>query len=346
MRIFLASYQSLSLHRGGPTYKLEHTRKALQDLGYEIINFDMWERNYKFQKDDIVHIFNASVSTYALAVNLKSAGVKYVVNPIFFSNHPAKKLRFYRKLDALWQKVFIRSYSDYSLTKAVCDAAEFILPNTIAEGDLLIEGLDVDKSKTTVIHNGVEQRFAKATPELFVEKYGIKDFVLYVGHLGPYRKNGLNIIKALSQVDAPVVLVADVFSDAAGAECRTEIAKAANITHIEWIDHDDPLLESAYAACKVFALPTRYETPGRAALEAGLAQANIVITPHGGTREYFGEYAEYIDPDSIESIRTAVESALKKPKTSMLKNHIMQNYIWPVIAKETVKIYQKVIDSE
>ena len=345
MRIFLASYQSLHLHRGGPTYKLAHTKKALEELGLEVHYFDMWDRTIKFSDDDIVHIFNASISTYALAVNLKSAGIKYVVNPIFFSNHKAGKLQIYRKLDNLWRKIFLRSYSDYSLTKAVCDNAELVLPNTAAEGELLINGLDVERDKTTVIFNGVEKRFAEANGELFYQKYGLKDYVLYVGHLGPYRKNGLNIIKALKKVNAPVVIVADVFKDAAGEKCRAEIAKAENITHIEWIDHEDPMLASAYAGCKVFALPTRYETPGRAALEAGLAGANIVITPHGGTKEYFGEYAEYIDPDSVESIRNAVNEALVKPKNEKLKNHILKNFIWSVIAEKTIKIYDKVLDA-
>lgn len=343
MRIFLASYQALCLHRGGPTYKLEHTKKALENLGYEVINFDMWDRTYKFQKDDIVHIFNASVSTYALAKNLKNAGIKYVVNPIFFSNHTANKLIWYMRFDALWHKLFIRSFSDYSLTKFVCDNAEYILPNTQAEGDLLIQGLNVRNSNHIVVYNGVEKRFADATPELFIKKYGIKDFVLYVGHLGPHRKNGINIIKALAQLEVPVVIVADVFNDAAGDLCRQEIKKSNNITHIEWIDHDDPLLESAYAACKVFALPTRYETPGRAALEAGLAGANIVITPYGGTKEYFGEFAHYIEPDSVESIRVGIAKALEQPKTDELKNHILENYIWSKIAEKTVEIYNKVI---
>ncbi len=34
------------------------------------------------------------------------------------------------------------------------------------------------------------------------------------------------------------------------------------------LDHDDPLLASAYAAARVFALPSWFETPGLAALEA------------------------------------------------------------------------------
>ncbi|MFO7897074.1 MAG: glycosyltransferase family 4 protein [Candidatus Cloacimonadales bacterium] len=341
MRIFLASYDTVMLNKSGPSYKLIHTQKALADLGIEAKFYDMWNPNITRDSHDLVHIFNASVSTYSLAANLLRFGVRYVVNPIFFSNHSAATIRLYRKLDNLHRKFFKLSRSDYDFTKFICEQAEMVLPNTEAERELLIKGLDISEKNNLTIHNGVEARFAEADPSLFSKKYGCKDFVLNVGHLGSPRKNGYNMIKALAQVDAPVFIIANVFANAEGQRCVDEIEKSKNITLIRWVEHDDPLLASAYAACKVFALPTRYETPGRAALEAGLAQANIVITPNGGTKEYFGDFADYIDPDSIQSIRKAVEKSLNKPQTDQLQKHIQQNYIWPVIAQQTVKIYNK-----
>ena len=46
------------------------------------------------------------------------------------------------------------------------------------------------------------------------------------------------------------------------------------------LDHHDPLLASAYAAARVFALPSWFETPGLAALEAALAGCSVAITPY------------------------------------------------------------------
>jgi len=341
MRILLASYDTVMLNKSGPSYKLIHTQRALAELGIEARFYDMWNPQITRDSQDLVHIFNASVSTYSLAANLQRFGARYVVNPIFFSNHSARTIRLYRKLDKLHQKFFKLSRSDYDFTKYICDKAEMVLPNTAAERELLIEGLGVSPENNLTIHNGVEARFAAADPSLFIKKYGCKDFVLNVGHLGSPRKNGYNMIKALAQVDAPVFIIANVFANVEGQRCVDEIEKSKNITLIRWVEHDDPLLASAYAACKVFALPTRYETPGRAALEAGLAKANIVITPHGGTKEYFGDFAEYSDPDSVQSIRQAVEKSLNKTQTDRLQKHIQQNYIWPVIAEKTAEIYNK-----
>jgi len=346
MRIYLVSYQSLMLNRGGPTYKLLHLKTALQNLGVDVRFFDMWDANMKLGKADLVHIFNAGIATYSLAANLIAYGSKYVVNPIFYSNHSAGLLRTYQKLNNLCNKLLMRSYSDYGLTKYVCDQAKMVLPNTMAEGELLQKGLGVNPGKIQVIANGVEKRFADADPDLFIQKYGLKDFILYVGHLGPDRKNGRNIIKALQQIDHPSVIIADVLHNAEGEWCRNEIEKTAKIRLIEWLNHDDPLFASAYAACDTFILPTKYETPGRAALEAGLAGAKIVITPRGGTKEYFGEMALYPDPHSVPSLKSSVEEALNLPKTPQLSAHIMENFIWEVVAEKTKQMYLNVLEHE
>ncbi len=340
MKILLASYQSLFLNRGGPTYKVLMMKDSLAKLGVDVDFFDYWDRNLNLDEDTLVHLFNASLSTYPLALNLKTYGAKYVVNPIFFSNHNAKKIRSYLALERLLHPIFKRSYSDYFLTGEVCKNALKVLPNTDEEGQLLKDVFDIKDSLMMTIHNGVEKRFTDGDPDLFIKQYGVKDFVLNVGHLGSIRKNGVNMLRALSRIDSTVVVVADILKTADGERCKDIISNARNIIHIPWIKHDDPLLASAYSACKVFALPTRYETPGRAALEAGLAGANVVITPRGGTKEYFENYADYCNPDSVDSIKQSIENSLNKPRNSSLSVHIVEHFIWDRIAEKTLVMYK------
>lgn len=342
MKIYLASYQSIMLNRGGPTYKLLHIKKALEDLGIDVKLFDMWDFNLKLTKDDLVHIFLANISTYSLTINLKLYGAKFVVNPIFYNRHSYLKVKSYLAIENFSRKILKGILSEFYITKTICENAEFVLPNTIEEGKILAKGLGVNSKKIRVIHNGVEERFLHGEASLFQKKYGLKDFVLHVGHLGSIRKNSLNLIRAFQEIDAPSVVVGNVHQNEEGKKCLKEIEKSKNIIHIPWITHDDPLLASAYAACKTFALPTKYETPGRAALEAGLAGANIVITPFGGTKEYFMDFADYANPYSVKSIRETIEKSLNKDKNEKLKNHIKENYLWDVIAKKTAEIYRKV----
>lgn len=308
-------------------------------MGMDVKLFNMWE-DIKFTENDLFYIFTANISTYPLTVNLTQKGIKYIVNPIFYSNHNAGKIKLYRDLEKPFRSLFKRSFSDYYITETICRDAEKILPNTEAERDLLHNAFNLKAAKFQVLHNGVEKRFADSDPALFQEKYGLKDFVLYSGHLGPVRKNGLNIIKAMQKVDAPCVIIGDTLVNDEGKKCLAEIEKNSNITYLGWIDHNDPILESAYAACHSYILPTRYETPGRAALEAGLAGANIVITPKGGTKEYFAEHALYPDPLDVNAIAKSIEESLNKKKGTQLKERILKKYIWEVIAAQTKELIE------
>ncbi len=96
MKIYIASYQTLMINRGGPSYKTLQIKKGLEKIGVNAVLFNMWDTEMKFGKDDLFHIFNANIHTYPLANNLKLYGAKYVVNPIFYSNHSAKILKLYR----------------------------------------------------------------------------------------------------------------------------------------------------------------------------------------------------------------------------------------------------------
>jgi glycosyltransferase involved in cell wall biosynthesis len=103
------------------------------------------------------------------------------------------------------------------------------------------------------------------------------------------------------------------------------------------------MLASAYAACDVFALPSLFETPGIAALEAGLAGAKIAITPFGGTKDYFGPLADYTDPYSVDSIRRGIRNALNRKKDSALREHIKKEFLWSRVAEKTKAVYQSVL---
>jgi len=342
MKIYFATYQALLMNKGGPTYKIFSLQKNLLKLGIEVHLYNMWNLEQQPTNKDLVHLFTANLNTYPLARNLQVAGIPYVVNPIFFSNHKAGMIRKYLSLEKIAGKLLKRSYSDYTITQKICQQSQKVLPNTKAEAELLQQALAIAPEITEVIHNGVEKRFAAANSAEFKKKFGLEDFVLYVGHLGSLRKNGVNIVKALQKMDVPAVIIADVLQTPQGIWCEEQIAASNNITLIKWIEHEDSLLASAYAACHTFILPTKFETPGRAALEAGLAGANIVITPHGGTKEYFEDMAEYAQPNSVNDIVRATEKMLNKRKDDKLKQHILNNFTWEKIAEQTWQLYKKI----
>lgn len=108
------------------------------------------------------------------------------------------------------------------------------------------------------------------------------------------------------------------------------------------VSHDDPLLASAYAAARVFALPSWFETPGLAALEAALAGAAVVLTPFGCTREYFGDRVEYARPDRRDEIASALLRAWDVGPRPGLREHVRSRFLWTDVARQTAEAYDHV----
>lgn len=346
MKIIFATYQSAMFIRGGPYVVVTETGKGLKELGVEVEYFNMWEKPLEIFDCDLIHLVAANFAVYHLARSLVERKIRFVNTPIFFTRRSASTIRKICKIDKTTRKFLRGLWWDYGMIRDICHWSEIVLPNTADEGKLISAGMDVPESKIEVIPNGVSKNFLYGDPEIFIKKYGIKNFILNVGHIGPERKNTLNLIKALGKIDHPAVIIGRITAGGEAEEVLKEAEKNKNVLIIDGIAHNDPLLASAYAACDVFVLPSQFETPGIAALEAALAGAKIVITPHGGTREYFGGKADYVDPYSVGSIKEGIEKALNKSKNDDLKNFITDNFLWDKIAEKTLSVYQKVLNSK
>ncbi len=327
---------------GGAYIQLQNTARHLGDYGVEADYFDPW-KPLDEHDHDLVHIFSAGSATYGLAMRLTERKIPFVVSPVFFTLRKPRIIRLTR-----WVESFVGNYvrgvwTDYGYISRICHAGNAVLPNTRAEAHLIQTGMNVDERKIHIIPNGVDERFFRADPSLFVEQHGIRDFILYIGNIGSVRKNTLYLIKALKQIDHPAVIIGETLKNSYAEQCLKEAEKVKNLLILNEMPNDSDMLASAYAACKVFTMPSYFETPSIAALEAGLAGAEIVITQFGGTKEYFRDYGYYVDPHSIQSIRKGIESALNAAKNDDLKLHIYNNYLWKRTAEMTAGVYRKVL---
>jgi glycosyltransferase involved in cell wall biosynthesis len=342
IRVHAASYQAISILHGGPNTQLRNTMKHLHRFGVDAKLFDPWSP-FSRADSDIVHLFAANVGTYHLAHELHTLGIPLVTSPIFFRMQSPQLLRAALAGTRIVQKVAKGFWSDVALTADICNWSVHLTPNSQAEAELVARSMGVPLEKMTVIPNGVDARFHDADPSLFKNHYGIEKFILNVGHIGPARKNVLTLIKALATVDHPAVIIGRIIPGKDGAACVAEAKRHKHILLIDGLQNDSDMLASAYAAADTFVLPSLFETPGIAALEAGLAGAKVVITPHGGTREYFGNMATYVDPYSVDAIRTGIITTLQQQKDDRLRNHIRREFLWERVAEKTADVYKKVL---
>jgi glycosyltransferase involved in cell wall biosynthesis len=219
--------------------------------------------------------------------------------------------------------------------------ADRVMPNARSEAHQLMRLFGVKNARIRVVPNGVLPSLESATPELFHARWGIEPFVLFVGRIEP-RKNTLGLIRAMKGLALPLVVigVAPPGCESYAQECRREGAQF--VSWLGRLDHHDPVLASAYAAARVLALPSWFETPGLAALEAGLAGCAITITPFGSTRDYFGDLVQYARPDRPAEIRRGIMKCWDDGSDPRLSRTIATHYLWSDVARITAEVYDEV----
>jgi len=339
--VYMTTYHAVSILHGGPRTQITETARHLERLGIGVRFFDPWTP-FRPQAGDLVHLFAANMGTYHIAREIRVLGVPLVVSPITYTSHSTAFVRRALAASRMVQKVGPGVWTDYALCADICSWAERVLPNTADEADLITGGYGIAAARVRVVPNGVDARFADGDPDLFRKAYGLDKFILNVGHIGHARKNVLKLIRALGAIDHPAVIIGRIIKGPYGDACVKEASKHKHIRLIDGLGNDSAMLASAYAACDVFALPSLFETPGIAALEAGLAGAKVVITPHGGTKEYFGDMAVYVDPHDEQAIRLGIERALAAPRGTQLKQHIAGNFLWEHVAVKTAEAYKEI----
>ena len=121
------------------------------------------------------------------------------------------------------------------------ESVDLLMPNSYAEAQQLIRYFGVPPRKIHVVPNGADLRFAQCDPQPFVERFGLRDFILYAGRIEP-RKNQLGFLQAMRGSDVPIVVLGVVVPghERYLAECRR--AAGSSVTFVDRLEHGDPLL--------------------------------------------------------------------------------------------------------
>ena len=330
---------------GGGENQLVQTGRHLEAQGASVRLFSPWTD--RLDRARLVHLFGMSREGLELARVASARGVPVVLSPICWYERRAIAALAGGTVQrtahlAKWAIKYAAPRWP-SWRRELLATADAILPNSEAEARQLVRLFAIDRRKFHVVPNGVEPRFAQASPALFRERFQLdrEPFVLYVGRVEP-RKNVLALVEASRAIGQRLFVIGDA---PPGQEAYAERCRRAGHGWARWLpalEHDDPLLASAFAAARVFALPSWFETPGLAALEAGLAGCAVVVTPFGCTREYFGDRVTYARPDRPAEIRRALAQASWIGPDSRLAPHVAARYLWSEVARRTAEVYDQV----
>lgn len=351
LRVLVQPRPNFFQDRGGDNVQLEKSVEHLRALGVQAdISVDP---HADLASYDLVEIYNFAEGCNPLPylVNARRQNKPVVLMPIYWdlsrfhraqaaleTNVPppesAESLALHARMDAL------RRAAEQMCRALVLAQCELILPNSNAEGQLLARDYGASPEKIRVVYNGAEPFFRDADPTGFVQQHGLNDFVLCVARVAP-QKNQLGLVQAWHDETTPLVLIGDDTSEPDYA-ALVRAAAGPNTLFLPHMPHE--LLAGAYAAAHVHALPSWYEMMPLAALEAGVAGCNLVLTTETAGPEFFGDKVWYCEPDDPDSIRQAIRSALAAPRQAVLADYIRANFSWEHTAQQLSRAYHEAVE--
>lgn len=333
----------LRTRAGGLRTQVERTTVELQMLGHELTYFNPWDE-YNFAEFDICHIFSMNSPT------LFKFGLIKGKTPVVFSSVMWREGS--RRLIRFLVEASIRSpytiTNDVIACRTMSKDADLILPNTHQEEGWLREAIGVDTSKCEVIPNGADDLFVDRSLEDLTAKSKVvfDDEFVFCCSVISTRKNLVRLANICVKNSLPLVIAGPVVDKTTERELR-RIGEGTNLIRLVGnLQNNSDELGYLFKRCKVFCLPSFYETPGIAALEAGLCGANIVVTKIGGAEDYFGDMARYVNPYSQSDIESKVLDAWENGPTAgseALPARIRTEFSWNAVAQKTVDAYKLVL---
>lgn len=340
MKIGLLSYPMLWQRTGGLQIQIIKTLDSLKNIGHEVKLVDILQD--KLCDFDLIHVFYAGHGTGRILEEAKLQGVKTVITPLIHADRGWATRR--RNVLASWLTARLSQYQHRTTFDEICAtlaASDHILPMSSAEMETMLRVYNQPRNKMTVVPNGIDPQFLVANAGPFRKLYGQEEkFVLIVGSVSLY-KNQLGVIRATRAEGWPVVLLGQVAEEAYLTACLEE--GEGRVRHLGVLDHDDPLLASAYAAAGVTVLASQGESFGLTAVESLAAGTSAVITRANGLGlAPKPPLLAYVDPQDTAALAAAISAAMRSGENIPGCRALVAGLSWQKAAETIEAVYRNV----
>jgi glycosyltransferase involved in cell wall biosynthesis len=211
----------------------------------------------------------------------------------------------------------------------------------------LLEIVDVDPAKTSVVHLGFS--LMKMNGSEHKTLFQSRPFILYVGERSRH-KNFMRLLEAYAQ--SPVLRKDFDLLCFGGGKFSTKeksLLKGLGLSgsRVRHIYGDDALLASCYSSASVFVYPSLYEGFGIPPLEAMSFGCPVVCSGVSSIPEVVGDAAAMFDPYKPESIRKTIEEVVYEDaerESLIARGHErIKVFSWQRCARETLDVYRRLL---
>jgi glycosyltransferase involved in cell wall biosynthesis len=214
------------------------------------------------------------------------------------------------------------------------------------------EYFNIPLEKISVVYHGIDKRFQKQPPNKALSSvkqvFGIEGpYLLYVGKLEA-RKNIARMLEAFylykqqTGSEHKLILVGRRFWDLHGIdETIGRLKLKDSIVELGYVSDEE--LVSLYSAADLFLFPTLWEGFGFPVLEAMSCGLPVITSNVSCLPEIANGAAELVDPNSSESIATAINTVMrnKQRREQMIELGLQRvsEFSWERTAKQTLDVY-------
>lgn len=342
---------------GGDTVVMEELYRALRAHD---VNVDAASGSPDLSNVDIVHLVNLTVAATGKEVsqNALRQQVPYVITTLFedwplYLNPSFEAARLFKEyLEQGRNETVFRNGLERMRrlpagprvgSEQIAIHAALLFACAESEAERLTDAYPLITDRIRIAKFGIRphEELAERDRKLVHEALGFERYVLCCGRLET-RKNQLMLLKAMEDSDLPVVLACGGFSyqpayvDLVGKFKRRGIVRTVGRigTHF---------LRELMAVASVHVLPSWYELPGLVTLEAASAGTAVVASDWGAIRDYLpGDLIHFCQPDDPQSIRMAIENALRTGPNPEAKQ-VADSYTWDAFGSATYNAYDEVL---
>ena len=259
---------------------------------------------------------------------------------LYFKNIITIHDLIYLRFPAWFSKKYYHFYK--WMTPRIAARSKHILTVSAFSKKEIVELLNVDEGKVSIIHNAVSDQLTAENGVLVLD-YG--KYILSVSSLDP-RKNLVRLIEAFQQLPAQ-----DLNLVVVGKKINPLFNVKLDYERIFYVENaSDQQLAHLYRNAELFVYPSLYEGFGIPPLEAMANGCPVVASNASSLPEVLGEAAYYVDPTKSDSIREAIsavlaDAALKNVLREKGKQQV-KKYSWQRSASTLVDVLNDQIDSQ
>lgn len=285
-------------------------------------------------KNDHVDLFHGLTGEIPHGLNTREIKSVVTIHDLIFLRYPD----LYKPIDRwIYNKKF---------RFAVTNADRIIAISEQTKSDI-INYYNIPKNKIEVIYQGCHPCFkepkSQAQKDVLRQQYNLPDeFLLSVGSIEK-RKNVLQIVKAMHDIDIPLLIIGketpylnEIKTFIAAHKLENKIIIKQGFTVEE--------LSTIYAMASIFIYPSIFEGFGIPIIEALYSGTPIITTNSGVFPEAGGPSSYYIDPLDVEEINAAIKTILTDTqlKTLMIQQGLRyaQKFNDEKIASDLIDCYK------